>query len=539
MSFLDLFRKKPDPVEDIVNRNPPKRTFSNSISFSETDLSGGAKVTGGIPGSGVGIHRSGRQIVIDSRNAVHDSVPCKTLVQRTADITVDTGITVRPTPKASIIGIGEAEAERWAEDVHERFHLYLSSRDCVRSRTMNGYAAQHLFMISSLTDNDQFTRFYFENDDEALSTCSFEFIDPLHIPTNYGFTTDGKYSTQDGIERDKRGRETAYHVERVKPNGDCEYIRVPAKSGGRIMMYHGFVPTQISQLRGIGQYSHMLQEFLDYTSFTKSHVDKAIAQAGMAIGIESDSDHAPGNPLGDVLTPAGAPSSIYGSSTLTEEEKESLDDGMKIEVVPEYARRTAGSMAVVMAGGKDKIKSISNTAPVTGYDKFIDTFVSSLAASEGMGIEIALNKFNSNYSASRAALLMFYRKAEMNRRRIDDNFLNPLYFNWLSEEIAAGRIVCVGWQDPVIRAAWLSHDVVGAQVPNIDPGKFAKSNKDNLALGATSLDRISRETNGSNYKANLAKNKRDIPDMPVPYYEQSYSNEIVLEEVEEGNEGNS
>lgn len=532
MGLLSFFRKaRPEPSG---TRPRPRRTVSNKVNMTSSELSGGAKIHGGLPGTGEPIHRDNRQLVIDARNASHDSLECKTIVDRTSDIVVDTAIKLRATIDADALGISDDDAEKWNSRTSKMFHNYMLDRGCVRSQMYNGYSAQRLFMNAKMTDNDTYVRFYFEDEPDELSPVSFEFIDCLSIDGNGGFYTDGRFNYDDGITRDSRGREISYRVSRMLANGNYEYVDVPAKSGSRIMMWHGFVPTQISQVKGISQFSHMLQEFCDMGSFRKAHVDKAIAQAGLAITVYSDSDNAPISPLptGDMTSPAGTRASdIYGSSTLTEAEIASIDDGLNIDVVNDFSRKTAGSMAVVMAGGKDKIQSIQNTAPVTGYDKFVDSFVSQLSASSGMGVEILLQKFNSNYSASRAALIMFYRKAEIERHKIDEDFITPIYKNWLAEEIALGRIKCPGWSDCIIRNAWLNHICVGASVPNIDPDKLAKANMKNLAMSATDLDRVAFETNGSNSRANRNANRRDFKTLEKPYFQPRFD-----EDEEESNE---
>jgi len=94
--------------------------------------------------------------------------------------------------------------------------------------------------------------------------------------------------------------------------------------------------------------------------------------------------------------------------------------------------------------------------------------------------------------------------------------LNPIFEMWLSEEIAAGRISALGWNDPVLRAAWLCCQWIGSPLPNIDPGKEAKARKDNLEMNLTTGERESRNHNGSSFKDNIAKNKKGFSNMPVP-----------------------
>jgi hypothetical protein len=111
-------------------------------------------------------------------------------------------------------------------------------------------------------------------------------------------------------------------------------------------------------------------------------------------------------------------------------------------------------------------------------------------------------RFNQNYSASRAALILFWRKVVLDREEMAADYLNPHYEMWLAEEIAAGRIQAPGWSDPVLRAAWLNCSWVGMPLPDIDPSKTAKAAEIRTALGHLTGKRGAREYNGSDFETN-------------------------------------
>ena len=130
-------------------------------------------------------------------------------------------------------------------------------------------------------------------------------------------------------------------------------------------------------------------------------------------------------------------------------------------------------------------------------------------------------KFNASYSASRASLVIFWRIAQIWREEMIADFLNPLYESWLSEEIAAGRIKAPGWQDPILRAAWLNNTWIGTPMPNIDPAREAKAAKEYLDMSATTQNRIARNLNGTSAKDNIAINKRTFPETPITPWNES------------------
>lgn len=497
------------------------RSPQNSIRINTTGGSGGSKAPGGFSGDGRSVQVNTKKMILNSRKAMLDSLEANSIVNRNADIVTDTGIKIQPTCNASILGMSDEEADRWNEDVYERFDLFMSSKKCHRSRQMNGYDATRLYNKTLIAENDQYVRFYFEDEPDALSTVSFEFIDPLNVWGDGIVSTDGEYYGVEGINYDSKGREVSFDIQKMNKDGTSSAVTIPAMVGSRYFMVHGFIADHITQLRGYSQMGHILQEFQNFTDFTKAHIDKAIQQASIAIAVENTGDADPSDPfMGDVTAAAGPrPSSIFGSSSLTDDEKVALEEEqMSIDRVENFSQGSSGSLAIVNLRAKDKIHSIGNTAPVTNYDKFVDAFTSHMAAAARMPVEILLMKFGQNYSASRAALLLFYRVAEIYRHKIDADFLTPLYENWLSEEIASGRVKAPGFVEPIARAAWCSHGLIAAPVPNIDPSKTADANMKNIQMGLTTYDRASQETNGSNGKANRAANKRQGEDMHTPYW---------------------
>jgi capsid protein len=490
---------------------------------------GGEKYQNGISGNGSNYQIDAKTMAINARRASHDSVEARAIIDRNCDVVVDTGIKVAPACKASILGITDEQADEWNRNTGERFHLFLSSKKCHRQRMMNGYEAQRLWNRTFLVDNDQYTRFFFTKERDALSTVSFQFIDPLNIAGDPKINSDGTLDPDGGIKRDSKGREVSYLIQRLNESGEYEEVEVPKEKNDRIFMSHGFLYDQISQLSGFSQYGHLLQEFQELGDFRLAHIDKAIAQANFALAVENDGDNDPSNPFEFDVT--GDAVNLDGLKfTDLDGEQQAQVQEMTYDSIQNFNQNQRGSVGILNLRAKDKIHMLKNEAPVTNYDKFVESFVSYLSASARMPIEVLLMKFGSNYSASRGALILFYRIAEIYRKKIDVDFLTPLYYNWLAEEIAAGRVECLGWSDPVLREAWLCHDLEAAQVPNIDPLKTAYANKENIAIGATTYDRAAQETNGSSGSANRTANKRQAENLDVPYWEQIKNEESPVVE---------
>jgi len=183
--------------------------------------------------------------------------------------------------------------------------------------------------------------------------------------------------------------------------------------------------------------------------------------------------------------------------------------------LPEGIFDVPGSTIVANLEQGEEIKPGPVTAPMETFDRFVDSISAYLAASLSIPLEVVLMRFNQNYSASRASLILFWRVANIWIQEMAADLLNPTLEAWLSGEIGAGRISAPGWQDPRLRAAWLYGRWYGAPMPNIDPKRTADADRLYVDLGAQTLDRVARNLNGSDGQSNRAKLRREFEELPT------------------------
>jgi len=485
--------------------------------------SGGSKWPNGLSASGgsrVIDHYTTRQ---NARDAMQDSPQARAIVERFADTVVDTGMRLECNPEFEILGIKPESAEQWARATELRFHAYASSKQAFRCQTMTLYQGMRMAQVFQQRDNDYFVRFFYSRDRDLMNPLQLQFVDPDQI-NGYGLTSTyggaQQLNTHDGIEKNAAGREIAYHV--TAWNGkEFKQVRIPAEYRGRTMMIHGFQPEYAGQHRGYSRLAHALQDFENITDFSMAHIKKAINQSNITMTVESESDSPASNPFEDLVRRRGAgplASSVIGSnpsSAPAGETPQSFQEMLGYYEMPETTFTTPGSVGVFNLMGREKLKPFYNTTPSEHFDAFVNSFTGYLSASLSIPLEVVLMKFNQSYSASRGALLLFWRVANIWRMEMAADFLNPVYKAWLAEEIASGRIQAPGWQDPVLKSAWLSCMWNGSPMPNIDPSKTAQADENYVRMGAQTLDMVARNLNGSDGATNRAKLKREIGELPI------------------------
>ena len=117
-----------------------------------------------------------------------------------------------------------------------------------------------------------------------------------------------------------------------------------------------------------------------------------------------------------------------------------------------------------------------------------------------------LKEFNSNYSASRGALLEAWEAYKMRRVWLVDGFCQPVYELWLAEAVARGRISAPGFlTDPIIRQAYLGSEWIGPSQGQLDPTKEVSAAVTAVENGFSTREAESIKLNGSEYSRNVDK----------------------------------
>ena len=148
-----------------------------------------------------------------------------------------------------------------------------------------------------------------------------------------------------------------------------------------------------------------------------------------------------------------------------------------------------------------------------------------------------LKQFNSSYSASRAALLEFWKSVKMHREWFVADWCRPIYEVFIHEAVARGRLKAPGFfDDPIKRKAWLGAEFVGQPQGMLDPTKEIQAEEMMCKNGFSTRADSAIKLNGSDYHKNIdalkLENKKlyevTVPDTKAPAQEPS-------QEAQEGN----
>jgi capsid protein len=96
----------------------------------------------------------------------------------------------------------------------------------------------------------------------------------------------------------------------------------------------------------------------------------------------------------------------------------------------------------------EEMKTFAANQAVEGFGIFEEAIIQSIAWALEIPPEILTLSFNSNYSASQAALSEFKMFLTPVRMRFGDNFCSPIYEDWLLSQIYLNRIKAQGFLEP-------------------------------------------------------------------------------------------
>jgi len=166
-----------------------------------------------------------------------------------------------------------------------------------------------------------------------------------------------------------------------------------------------------------------------------------------------------------------------------------------------------------------KANLVTPGRPNPNYDGFVTAFTRHIGTALEIPYEILIKHFTSSFSASRGALLEFWKSVRMFRSWFASDFCQAIYEEWLCEAVAIGRISAPGFfSDPAIRKAYSGAQFNGPAQGLLKPIEEVKAAALRVKNGFSTRDKEAQEMNGSDYYKNVHDLKHE---------------EALMQEVEE------
>lgn len=421
-------------------------------------------------------------------------------VRTQCDRVVGTGLALSAEPSRRVLGWTEDQAREWKRQVQTEFSLWSDSTECDLARSLDFYQAQELTLRAVLESGDTFTLL---PDGARTPTMPYalrlQTIEADRVGNPRGAMDDGTMVA--GIERGAEGAPQRCFVYDRHPGGsvgrmamaslyDGRWYDFVGASGRRRILHH-WKPTRPEQTRGVPYLAPVIGLLKQIDRYTEAEIQAAVVSAFFTVFIETE---------------AGPPAPVFGAQA----DEASGEIGM-------------GPGAVVGLAKGESANFANPNRPNAAFEGFVLAVLQQVGVGLGIPHELLVKRFDSSYSASRAALLDAWIFFRSQRTWLARSFCQPIYETWLAEAVAIGRVPAPGFfADPLMRWAYTRAQWHGDSQGSINP-------KDEVAAYTAAVDarlmtreRAEWELFGTDwmgtYDTKLAEHKRLKADdlLPAP-----------------------
>lgn len=410
------------------------------------------------------------------------------------------GLILKSVIDKDVLGLSEEEATAWQKKAETEFALWAENKFNCDAIGMNDYyKIQQLVFYSALMNGDCFP--LIQRNEEAVTPLAPYSLrlniieaDRIETPTSNAYgglmhVTDGRTKEgnliYDGVEVDKCGKVKAYHIRSDYPfetnSKTTEWTRVEAigKETGLPNILHIMCDVERpGQYRGIPLIAPVIEMILQIRRYTDSELTAAVIESLFTAFIKTNT-RPDENPMTEVTTG---------------EEPIETDD-TEYEMAPGNIIHLKPDEDVTFGDPK---------RPAGGFQGFVEAVAVQIGASLEIPKEMLLKQFNSSYSASRAALLEFWKLVKMRREWFIADFCRPIYEIFIYEAVARGRLKAPGFfDDPIKRMAWLGANFTGPSQGMLDPTKEITAEQMMCENGFSTRSDSAIRLNGSDYFRNV------------------------------------
>jgi len=429
-----------------------------------------------------------------SRQLFEQNHYARGLIRRLVTNEINTGLSLTAMPEETLLGFQEDELAEWTEETENRFALWCDNPElCDQTERLTFGEIQALARTEALVTGDVLVTLRQDprTGQPRVQLICGEVVQSPSLQTEYQGNTI-KY----GVEIDSTGRHVAYWIRQ----DDGTAKRLPAwgeKSGRRLAWLVYGTDKRLDDVRGKPLLALVLQSLKEIDRYRDSTQRKALVLSMLALYIKKGSDQPGTRPLTNAAVRAGR------------EQPNSSVPGR------ERSFRTAEQIPglVVEELQKDEEPTAFKTdGTVESFGVFEEAIIQSIAWANEIPPEILTLSFNSNYSASQAAINEFKMYLNKVRSSFGAAFCQPIYTEWLLAEVLAARIeareLVDAWRDPakhVTFAAWISADWAGQIKPAVDLSKLVAGYDAMVAAGYIDRERATRELTGTNFRKNAKR----------------------------------
>lgn len=404
---------------------------------------------------------------------------------------VGTGLKLKSTIDEGFLHMTENQARELETAIEREFSLWADCPDCDLERIDNFYELQQLAFLNELLSGDVIALLPTTERTGSVYDLRIQLIEADRLCTPDHETINPLITG--GVEKNQYGEVVAYHIAKHHPlsfdyqNPVREWVRVEAYGGatGRRNVIHIMHRERVGQVRGIPFLSPVIESLKQLERYTEAELTAAVVSGLVTVFIQKE-NNSEEPPIGEGIE---------------EEYLVDTEDENSIELAPG---------AVIDLGENEKANMTNPGRPNANFDGFVMSVIKQIGCALEVPFEIVLKCFSNNYSASRGALLEFWKTVDMYRGWLAADFCQPIFEEFMCEAVAKGRISAPGFfSDPLVRKAYCAAEWNGPSAGQLDPKKEVEAAELRVQGGFSTRERETTELTGSDYYKNMKQRKRE------------------------------
>ena len=450
---------------------------------------------------------------------------------------IGSGLKVFPRIRYEELGMTAEQARQWSRKTKREFELWANSLRCDFSRRNTFGELQAITFTSSLVDGDSFCLFKRRPTRSDMPySLRLQLLEAQRISNpigeNAGAVGDVETILQstgnrvvNGIEVNQNGQLEAIWVcnkiwnepTTSTPELRWQRVRMFGKDTGCRNVLHICRDVRPDQFRGVPFLAPVIETIKQMSRYADAELTSAIVKSYFSIFFVQPLNN---NDFNQILG-------------------EGEDDGSPCVDANEY--KLGSATIAALPRGVD-VKAIDSSNAQSTFDVFTNAFLTQVGAALNIPFELLVKKFQSSYSASRAALLQAEDEFRQRKAAFVTDFCQPVYEEFLAEAVALGRIDAPGFfDDPLTKSLWTSAQWYNERSGILDPVKETQAMILRLDAGLSTYEREVAESTGLDFddiSATLKQEREIVSAAPQPEVNVPIDTTEDDENVSDNGDGN-
>jgi lambda family phage portal protein len=436
-----------------------------------------------------------------SKQLFTENLYARGLIRRLLTNEINKGLALEATPDASILGLDEDTLSDWSEMTERRFSVWGKNPELCDHRELRTFGAiQRQARMMALISGDVLV--ILRQGSSRLP--SVELIDADHVedPASDELFRQARArgnKIKHGVEVDKNGRHIAFYVRQ----DDGKHLRVAAKGArtGRRQAWLVYgTERMIDDVRGQSLLALVIQSLKEVDRYRDAEQRAAVINSMIAMWVKKSEDK-----MGTLPVTGGA---VRKDTHTTQDDSQGRKD-------VQFSTNMPGMIMQELQTGEEPV-SYDTRRPNVNFGTFEAAIINAIAWANELPPEVLTLAFQNNYSASRGAVNEFKMYLERIRNGFGEEFIDPIYQEFLISETLIGAIDMPGFLDArrvpslwYIYGAWVSADWSGAIKPNVDLLKEVKAYTGLIDQGLITRERATRELTGMKFSKSVQQLVRE------------------------------